>query len=348
GPSCDCWGTSPSPAPGGGMPKIMIVTEAELRRLVPLDAAAISCIREAFKLLAGGDVIMPPVLGFEVPARNAEVDVKTAYVPGLPHFAIKISPGFFDNPQRGLPSLNGLMTVFSAETGLVEAVLLDNGFLTDVRTAAAGAVAADALARDDARRVAILGAGEQAGLQLEALQLVRDVSHAALWARDVEKAEAKATQLSERLGIDVVATSDAATACEGADIIITTTPATTPLISADMLKPGQHVTAMGSDAHHKRELASDVVHRATRYVPDRLSQVRERGELRAAIADGTVAADACFAELGNVLTGDAPGRLSAEDITVADLTGTGIQDTAIATLATARARAEHAGTWITS
>ncbi|MEO0619995.1 MAG: cyclodeaminase [Pseudomonadota bacterium] len=330
------------------MPKIRIVTEDELRALVPLDADAISCVANAFRLLAGGDVIMPPVLGFEVPARNAEVDVKTAYAAGLDQFAVKISPGFFDNPSRGLPSLNGLMTVFSAETGLVEAVLLDNGYLTDVRTAAAGAVAADALARRNAGRVAILGAGEQAGLQLEALQLVRTITHVTLWARDVAKAETKAASLSGRLGLDIVASGDVATACDGADIIVTTTPATTPLVTADMLAPGQHVTAMGSDAHHKRELASDVFLSAARYIPDRLSQVRERGELRAAIADGVVDEDAGFDELGHVLTGAAKGRVSGDDITIADLTGTGIQDTAIATLAARRARATQTGTWIES
>ena len=135
------------------MPKISILTESDLRDLVPLDAAAVDCVENAFLALATKPVVMPPILHLEIAESNGEVDVKTAYVPGLDSFAMKMSPGFFDNPKLGLPSLNGLMVVFSAKTGLVEALLLDNGYLTEVRTAAAGAVAAKWLAPPAARRV---------------------------------------------------------------------------------------------------------------------------------------------------------------------------------------------------
>jgi hypothetical protein len=118
------------------MPTIRILTEADLRALVPLDLAAVACVEEAFAALATKAVAMPPVLRLDIPEHRGEVDVKTAYVPGLSGFAIKISPGFFDNPKLGLPSLNGMMVLFSASTGLVEALLLDNGYLTDVRTGA--------------------------------------------------------------------------------------------------------------------------------------------------------------------------------------------------------------------
>jgi hypothetical protein len=131
---------------------VRILTETELRRLVPLDLDVIDAVAEGFRALAGGAVVMPPILSMEIEDFNGEVDVKTAYVPGVPSFAIKVSPGFFDNPKLGLPSTSGLMILFSARTGRVEALLLDNGYLTDVRTAAAGAVAARALAREDAAR----------------------------------------------------------------------------------------------------------------------------------------------------------------------------------------------------
>ena len=124
------------------MPKIRILTESELRNVIDLDTDVIACIENAFLALATKDVQMPPILRLDIDDYNGEVDVKTAYVPGLDSFAIKISPGFFDNPKLGLPSVNGLMNLFSAKTGLLEAVLLDNGFLTDIRTAAAGGVAA--------------------------------------------------------------------------------------------------------------------------------------------------------------------------------------------------------------
>ena len=120
-------------------PPVTILTETDLRQLVVLDRQAVACIRDAFVALATQPVAMPPILRLDIPEHRGEVDVKTAYVPGLSHFAIKISPGFFDNPALGLPSTNGMMVVLSASTGLVQALLLDNGYLTDLRTASASA-----------------------------------------------------------------------------------------------------------------------------------------------------------------------------------------------------------------
>lgn len=326
------------------MPRIRLLSEFELRRAVPLDEAAVDCISDAFAALATRDVAMPPILSMAIPDHNGEIDVKTAYVPGLPAFAVKMSPGFFDNPTRGLPSTSGLMVVFSSETGLVQALLLDNGYLTDVRTAAAGAVAARHLARHDASTAAILGAGMQARLQLKALMLVRPIRGARIWARRSDAAEAAAEELRRDLGIPVDAVSDAEAAVAGADVIVTTTPARAPILLADWLEPGQHVTAMGSDQHDKSELEPACLERADLYVADRASQARKLGELRAAIAAGTMPADGEIPELGPIVAGQAPGRRTDKDITISDLTGTGVQDTAIATLALQRAEAMGAGT----
>lgn len=326
------------------MPRMTILTEAELRRIVPLDRDAVACVEDAFLALATRPVAMPPILRLDIPEYRGEVDVKTAYVPGLDGFAIKISPGFFGNPALGLPSVNGLMVLLSSRTGLVEALLLDNGYLTDVRTAAAGAVAAKHLSRPDSAVAAVFGAGVQAALQLEALTLVRPIREARLWARQPERAAATAARLSERLGFPVHAATESRAAVAGADIVVTTTPADRPILMADWLEPGQHVTAMGSDAEHKNELDPAVLSRADLYVADRLTQTRRLGELRHAIAAGTVAADREFPELGAVIAGQAAGRGSTDAITVCDLTGTGVQDTAIATLARGRALAAGAGT----
>jgi len=326
------------------MPTIKILTEADLRAAVLLDLEAVACVEDAFTALATKPVVMPPILRLDIPAHNGEVDVKTAYVPGLDSFAIKISPGFFDNPKLGLPSVNGLMVLFSAKTGLVEALLLDNGYLTDVRTAAAGAVAAKHLARPDARSAAILGGGAQARLQLKALSLVRPIERARIWARRVDQASATAAAASADLGIPVEAAATVEQAVHGADVIVTTTPASEPILMAAWLEPGQHITAMGSDAEHKNELDPNVIARADLYVADSLIQVRRLGELHHAIAAGLIAAEASFPELGAVIAGAHAGRPSATAITVADLTGTGVQDTAIATLARQRALAAGAGT----
>ncbi|PTE08563.1 ectoine utilization protein EutC [Mesorhizobium helmanticense] len=325
------------------MSRMTILTEAELRKVVKLDLAAVGCVEHAFRALATLPVAMPPILRLDIPEHRGEVDVKTAYIPGVDGFAIKISPGFFDNPKLGLPSLNGMMVLLSARTGLVEALLLDNGYLTDVRTAAAGAVAAKYLSRPDSSVAAVYGAGVQARLQLEALLLVRPIRQARIWARDGAKAEATAADLSRSLGIDVGAVSDPRQAAAEADIIVTTTPSEKPVLMAQWLKSGQHVTAMGSDSEHKNEIDPAVFEKAV-YVADSLKQTRRLGELHHAIAAGVVAQEEAFPELGAVIAGTSPGRTSPSDITLADLTGTGVQDTAIATLAHDRANAAKAGT----
>lgn len=330
------------------MATMRILTEADLRALVSLDAEAIDCVEAGFAALATEAVAMPPILRLDIPAHRGEVDVKTAYVPGFESFAIKVSPGFFNNPKLGLPSLNGLMVVLSAKTGLVEALLLDNGYLTDVRTAAAGAVAAKYLAREDAGIAAIFGAGVQARLQLKALTLVRPIREARIWSRNAAKAEEAARELSAELGIRVSATRNGAAAALGADIVVTTTPSETPILDAAWISPGTHVTAMGSDAEHKNEVDPALVATASLYVADRLSQTRMLGELHHAIRAGLVSTHAPLAELGAVVAGRHRGRPSPEAITLADLTGTGVQDTAIATFALSRATASGAGTPFTS
>lgn len=324
------------------MTQMLVLTEPDLRSIVRLDGSAVACVEDAFAALATKPVVMPPILRLDLVEHRGEVDVKTAYVPGLDGFAIKVSPGFFDNPKLGLPSLNGLMILFSTKTGLVEALLLDNGYLTDVRTAAAGAVAARHLSRPDSQVAAIFGAGIQARLQLEALTLVRPIRRARIWAREFAKAEEAARDLSTSLGIDVEAARDPDSACDGADIIVTTTPAEQPILKAEWLRPGQHITAMGSDSEHKNEIDPTILPRAA-YFADSVAQTRRLGELHHAIRAGLIEPDRSFPSLSQVIAGQAPGRESPDAVTLCDLTGTGVQDTAIATLAHARALQAGAG-----
>lgn len=324
------------------MTSITLLGEAQLRELVPLDLAAVDQVEAAFLALATEDVAMPPILRLDLPAQNGEVDVKTAYLPRFDSFAIKVSPGFFNNPALGLPSLNGLMLVLSAKTGLTEAVLLDNGYLTAVRTAAAGAVAARWLAKQETPQVAVLGAGEQARLQLQALTLVRRVEHVRVWARNPSSAQRFAEEMSAALGVRCEAARDVGHALAEADVAITTTPSRTPLIEAAHLHAGLHITAMGSDAEHKNEIAPAAL-AAARYVCDRVQQTRVLGELHHALSARAIKADASIVELGEVIAGKAAGRANDADVTICDLTGTGAQDTAIAALALQRARAANAG-----
>lgn len=308
---------------------IRILTEAELRGLVGLDIALVEVIERAFVAPAGGEVIMPPIMSMDLPMVNGEVDVKTAYIPGLAGFAIKVSPGFFDNPKLGLPSLNGLMILLDARTGLVRAVFLDNGYLTDIRTAAAGAVAARHLAPRVVETAGVIGTGVQARLQMRAAHLVRPFTRLIVWGRDPERAAACARDLARVLPVEAEIVSDPARLVAESQLVVTTTPAREPVLKADWPHAGLHITAMGADQAGKNEIEPAALAQADLYVADRASQTEVLGELRSAI-DAGFWQGGIPAELGQVIAGAAPGRRGESDITIADLTGTGAQDTAIA------------------
>lgn len=307
----------------------------------------IDVVERAFSALARGDVIMPPILSMAIPEANGEVDVKTAYIQGFDGFAIKVSPGFFDNPKLGLASLNGLMILLSAKTGLVEAVFLDNGYLTDIRTAAAGAVAARHLAPRLVKTAGVMGTGVQARLQIEAAHLVRPFERVLVWGRDMEKAAACAADLAARLGIEALAEADPARLVAESQLVVTTTPSREPILKAEWLHPGLHITAMGSDQHEKNEIDPRALDAANAYVCDRVSQCEALGELRSAIAAGLWTGKEP-AELGAIVNGTAIGRANDTDVTICDLTGTGAQDTAIATHARAIIEGRGLGTLVTA
>ena len=266
----------------------------------------------------------------DLPAAHGEVDVKTAYIPGFDGFAIKVSPGFFNNPALGLPSLNGLMILFSAQTGLVQSLFLDNGYLTDIRTAAAGAVAARHLAPATVETAGVIGTGVQARLQMQAAHLVRPFRQLLVHGRDPDKARACAADLATLLGVRAEAVESAEALVRGSQLVVTTTPARAPVIRAEWLHPGLHITAMGSDQSGKTEIDPQALVAADAYVCDRVAQAEVSGELEAALAAG-LWTKGRPAELGEVITGQRPGRRHPQDVTICDLTGTGVQDTAIAT-----------------
>lgn len=326
--------------------KVRILTEPELRECARLAPRAVDTIAGAFAALHRGEAVMPPVLSMDLAELNAEVDIKTAWMRGLDGFAVKISSGFFDNAKLGLPSLSGMMAILDAATGRVSAVLLDNGWLTDLRTAAAGAVAARYLARKDSATAAIIGTGLQARLQLEALTLVRPIRRAVIWGRDAARAQECAEDCAARLNLETEVATDVVGAVRGADIAVTTTPAREPVLPVEALHPGLHVTAMGSDAAEKNELDPAILQRADLVVCDRQAQCERIGELRSALAAGVLAADIRLPEIGAIAAGEHPGRASDDQVTVADLTGTGVQDTAIAALTLEMAAERDAGTAI--
>jgi len=322
---------------------VLILTESELRACAPMDEAALGAVENAFTWLAEGKAAMPPIMHIAVADSNGDVDIKSAYVRDLESFAVKIASGFFDNPKLGLPSSSALMVVLSAKTGFCEAVLLDNGYLTDLRTGLAGAVAAKYLAPATVSTVGIVGAGAQARYQLQCLRLVRDFGRVLVRGRSPENVAAYIADMTEELGIEVVEAKSIEQLVGESQVVVTTTQSREPIIRAEWLHAGLHITAMGSDLAGKQELDPAVLGRADRVVCDRKSQCFSMGELQHGLAAGVLGEESTIDELGAITSGKVAGRGSAEEISVCDLTGTGVQDTAIATLALARARESALG-----
>lgn len=319
-----------------------IFTKPELRGVVGLSMAGVDAIAAGFAMLSRGKVRQPPIMRVDVPDRNGELDVKAAYVEGWDSFAVKMSTGFFDNPARGLPTGLGLMVLFSAETGATQALLLDDGYLTRVRTALAGAVAARALAPQEVKAAGILGAGDQARWQLRVLALVRELRLVYVWARRPDQAAEFAREMSRETGVEVCVADSPEDLVRACDVVVTTTPSREPIIEAAWLHPGLHITALGSDAESKQELAEEAVAAADVFACDHLGQSRRLGELRAVEQSG-ITPESTPVELGTILVGGHPGRSADDEITICDLTGTGVQDTVIARLAVDRCLAAGLG-----
>lgn len=310
---------------------IPIVEEAALRTAIT-PQIAVDAMREAFRADGEGRAHVPAVINLEVPAERGEFHVKTARIDGVPHVAVKIASGFYNNPAKGLPSGSGLMAVFDATTGMPVALLLDNGFLTDIRTGAAGAVAAEALAPSTFTTVGVLGSGLQARHQVRCLRCVRAFTRIVAWSPDRPRLEAYCREMRDE-GFDARAAATPEAVCREADVLITATPTRDPLVQAGWLRPGQHVTALGSDSPGKQELEAACLARADLLVVDRLAQCAAFGELRHALDAGLLRPDRVHAELGEIVAGVKPGRTTPQQLTIADLTGVGFQDTAIASRA---------------
>ena len=308
------------------MPAVISLPEIleALRGIDPLPL-----IEDGFAAYSQGRAVVPPVGEMIFDRPPGEVHIKYGYIKGDDHYVIKIASGFYDNPKVGLPSGNGMMLLFSQKTGELQCLLLDEGYLTNLRTAAAGAVAAKHLAPQKVRTVGILGAGIQGRMQLEWLRRARHFEEALVWGLDEEELAAYRRDMEPR-GFRIRTTLSAEEVAAAARLIVTCTPSTRPLLRADWIRPGTHITAVGSDTPEKQELDPGILAKASRVVVDSLSQSELRGEVYKAVRAGAIQRQALI-ELGRVVTDPALRRASDDEITVADLTGVAVQDIQIAT-----------------
>lgn len=324
--------------------EVTILTEQEIRESVSFDEEAIEAIGEGFSKLVQGEATVPPILAVPVPENHGEVDVKTAYIRGLETFAVKIAAGFHENYRQGLPTGSGMMVMISSKTGFPQAVLLDNGYLTDVRTGAAGALVSRHLARETIETVGIIGSGVQARYQARGIALVRSFRRLLVYGIIPEQVESYVEEMQVELEVEVLSTRSAEQVVRESDVVVTTTPSREPFLKVDWLHSGMHITAMGSDGEGKQELFPRVFERADLIACDRKSQCFRLGELQHALAERVVSTESPIVELGELTLGRHPGRESNDQITVCDLTGVGVQDTSIARLAFQKALQKGLGT----
>jgi len=279
-------------------------------------------IENGFIAYSQGRAVVPPVGELVMQDPPGDVHIKYGYLTGDDYYVIKIASGFYENPKLDLPSSNGLMLVFSQKTGALEAVLLDEGYLTDIRTAIAGAITAKYLAPSSVERIGIVGTGMQARLQLEYLAPVTDCRDVLVWGRNEDKLAAYEQDMTEK-GFRVSTTTDAGDIMASCRLIVTTTPATSPILSGQA-QPGTHITAVGSDTHDKQELDAEILSRAELVVADSISQCLERGEIHQALKSNAIT-EAGLVELGSIIAGDATDRESDDQATVADHTDLAVQ-----------------------
>ncbi len=305
-----------------------VIGEREIRGAVG-EAQALEVVERAFAALARGQVIQPPPLGMELAEARGEVHVKGAYLKGEPVFAIKVASGFYENPGKGLPTGSGLVLVFDAETGFPLALLRDNGYLTELRTAGAGALAVRLLAPEGPLKVAVVGAGSQARFQLRAMARVRELRELRVWSPVPEEFAAYREEMEPGLGVPVLRADSVEEAVAGAELVVTVTPSREALVHAQWLRPDATVVAVGADGPEKQELAVEVLGRAQKVVVDSRDQCLRLGETHHAVQAGVLSPERIHGELGEVLLERIPGREGGEMI-VCDLTGVGAQDAAMA------------------
>jgi ornithine cyclodeaminase len=303
-----------------------IITLDQIKQVLPT-IDLLPKIEEGFRAYSEGRVNVPPV--GEMILEKGEVHIKYGYIKGEAYYIIKIASGFYGNPALELPSGNGMMLLYSQETGEPVSILLDEGYLTDVRTAVAGAIAAKYLAPSNVQRIGIAGTGTQARLQLSYLKKVVDCRQVLAWGRTREKLDSFKVDM-EKTGFSIETTLDAAEILKQCNLVVTTTPANIPFLFRKDLLPGTHITAVGSDTPQKQEVDTHILRDADIVVADSIKQCTARGEIYKAIQTGELREENLI-ELGEIISGTASGRSSDEQITITDLTGVAVQDIKIAT-----------------
>ena len=326
--------------------QVLLLTREQIESILTMEDT-IKVVEEGFKAFNSGKAVIPFPLGLEIKENRGEVHIKPGFLKGSDKYCIKIASGFYDNPKIGLPSSGGMILLFDARTGAPRSLLVDRGFITDMRTAGAGALVARCLAKKSVEAVSVIGTGLQARLQIEALSKVRDVRVLKVWGRTIANVERYVEDMRQKLKAEILPMGSAEEAVKNSEIVVTATTSTSPLVKKEWVDKGVHITAMGADSPEKQELETGVLGIADKIVVDSVTQCVKLGEVHHAVEDGTISVEDIHAELGEILLGLKSGRSSEEEITVCDLTGIAVQDVVTSQLVYERALKEKIGSYIT-
>ena len=306
--------------------------------------AAIEAVADAYRLIHQGEAELPVRANVPVTPYDGSLMSMPAYLSGdMDALGAKLISFYGRNPSgRGLPAVQGNVLLFDGRNGALVA-LMDAGFLTAMRTGAAGGVAARYLAREDARTLTIFGSGAAAPYQVEAAVCERDIERIFVLSRTPAHAEAMAATLASDLEIEASATDDVETAVGAADILVTATSAHEPLFEGGLLRPGVHITGIGSHLPYASEVDAVTLQRAKVVVDQMDACLAEAGDLIRPIENGLYSADRIHAEMGAIIAGDRPGRQSEEEITFFKSVGLAAQDVAVAKVVYERAVEQAVG-----
>lgn len=304
--------------------KTLLLNQREVKQLLNMPDTIIA-VEEAYKDFNRKMVIQPPIVSIEVQEHNGEMDLKAGYSKSTDMIAVKTAVGYYDNPKRyNLPSLLATITLYDGKNGY-PVCIMDGSMITGYRTGAAGAVSAKVLARKNSEIVGVIGAGNQARMQIIALKQVLPIKTVKVWSPIREEQVKYKQDVELMLGIQVILCDEPKVAVENSDIIVTTTPGKNPIVQDEWVSPGTHIIAIGADMEGKQELDCKTFSRA-KIVVDNIQQCVPRGETQNPIREGIITEKEIYAEIGEVLLGTKLGRENNKEITIFDSTGMSIQD----------------------
>ena len=315
---------------------MLLVTAAEIETLFPMDRA-IAAARSAMRQVSSGDTLLPLRQFLAIPDAPGKMAVMPGYIAHPPRFGLKTVSKFTNAAHSHV----GTVQLYDATNGQLLAII-EGGTLTAIRTAAASALATDLLARPDSHHLAILGTGEQARRHIEAMAAVRPISQIRIWGRNARNAEALAATM-RTADMPAIVAATVAEAVADADIVCTTTPAATPILHGQHVRPGTHVNLVGSAIPTTAEADTALVAMSQFYGDYRAATLAQAGEFRNAIAAGLITADHLIGEIGELILGRIPGRQDDTAITLYKSLGVTAQDLTAADAILEAARAHGMG-----